>query len=350
MVKIGVIGGGTIAELHLNAYSHCDQAELVGMCDIDEPRAKRRAAEYGIPNIYTSAEDLLANPDIDAVSVCTRNDSHAEIAIAALDAGKSVLVEKPMTTSVEKAERIVEAEKRSKGIVQVGYVRRFSPNAQVLQSFVEAGSLGDVYLATGNYLRMAGNPGGWFADRAISGGGPLIDLGVHIIDLLWYFMGRPKFEAASAAVFEKLGNRSNIRHLTRYMSADYDPEKNAVEDLATAFLRFEGGAAMQFGTSYSLHGKDELSGRVYGTKGGASIAPAVQITTEMHDTIVDITPRTDSLEFELEPAFQNEINHFVRAAAGETASGAPATDGLEMLKIIEAIYRSGKEGREVRVS
>jgi predicted dehydrogenase len=348
-IPVAVIGAGSIAEFHLKAYRANPDVELRWVCDIDAARAEERARQFGAVGWTTSLADVLADPEVRAVSICTRNDAHADVAVAALESGKSVLVEKPMARSAAEAQRLVAAEAASPGIVQVGYVRRWSPNARVLKSFIDNQRLGEIYYAVASCVRRAGNPGGWFAEREISGGGPLIDLGVHFLDLAWYLMGAPRAVAVSGYTFERLGNRANITNLSRWKSADYDPDRNSVEDLAGALVRFEGGAMMFVELSYSLHGREGVAVRLHGERGGAELEPALRITTEDLDTILDVTPVIDSLGFEMDAAFQAEIDGFVTAVRDGTPSIAPATHGLELARIIDAIYSSAAIGAEVRL-
>jgi len=184
-LKIGIIGVGSISNLHLQSYVANPRVELIGVHDLNLERAQEMAAQYGAPRVYATLAELLGDPEIDAVSVCTWNDSHAEVAIAALEAGKHVLVEKPLSKSVAEAEAIAEAVSRTGKHLQVGFVRRFSSNATVLKSFIDAGELGQIYYAKAININRIGNPGGWFADSAKSGGGPLIDIGIHFLDLCW---------------------------------------------------------------------------------------------------------------------------------------------------------------------
>lgn len=344
---IGVIGCGSIAEYHLPAYANNPDATVVAVCDLDADRAQARAAQSGARRVCTSYEELLDDPDVEAVSVCTRNDTHAAITVAALESGRSVLVEKPMARTVAEAEAIVAAEAASPGVVQVGFVRRWSPNAQVLKAFIDAGDLGEVYYAKASCLRAAGNPGGWFADRAVSGGGPLIDVGVHFIDLAWYFMGTPAVTSVSGWTSDRLGNRGNIENLARWKSSDYDPSKNTVEDLAGALVRFANGAVLAVDTSYSLHGRNDTAVKLFGDRGGAELEPELRLYREAHDTILEVTPVVDSRSFEIDAAFGNEIDGFVRAARGLEPSIAPAAHGLEITRIVTAIYDSAAKGQEI---
>jgi predicted dehydrogenase len=178
-IRIGVIGAGSISEMHFSSFANNPDAILTGVCDLKEERAKAKAEKYNIPNVYTNYHDLLANPDIDAVTICTWNNSHAEISIAALKAGKNVLSEKPLCKSVEEALAVEQAVKESGKTLQVGFVRRYASNTRIVNSFIEAGEISPIYYAKASCIRRLGNPGGWFSDVERSGGGPLIDVGVH---------------------------------------------------------------------------------------------------------------------------------------------------------------------------
>ncbi|GIO95822.1 MULTISPECIES: Gfo/Idh/MocA family protein [Paenibacillus] len=347
-INIGVIGTGSISAMHLQSYQKHANANLLAVCDLNEERAQRAAEKYGATKVYTDYNELLADPEIDAVSICTWNNTHAEISIAALNAGKHVLVEKPLCRTVEEALQVQEAVKSSGKLLQVGFVRRYDPNAQMLREFADKGEFGEIYFAKASSVRRLGNPGGWFSDIERSGGGPLIDIGVHVIDLCWYMMGRPKPVSVSANTYRKLGNRSNVRNLSFYKAADYDAEKNTVEDMANAMIRFENGASILVDVSFTLHAKENLqSVKLYGDKGGFEIDPEVVIVTEKHDTIINIQPQTDSTGFAFDAAFQSEVDHFISSIENGTSPLSPVEDGVEIMKILCGIYESAEKGVEV---
>jgi predicted dehydrogenase len=349
-IRTAVIGTGSISDFHLKSYARHPDAELVAVCDLNAERARQKADQFGAAKSYSDYKELLADPDIDAVSVCTWNNTHAEISIAALRAGKHVLVEKPLCTTVEEALRIQEAVKETGKQLMIGYVRRYDPNARLLKEFVDKGEFGDLYYAKASSIRRHGNPGGWFADRSRSGGGPLIDIGVHMIDLCWYMMGRPKAVTVSGNTYRKLGNRANIRNLSHYKAADWDPKVNTVEDLASAMIRFENGASLQVDVSFALHAqKDEASIKLYGDKGGFEIDPEIVIVTEKHDTILNVTPQTDHRGFRFEAAFQSEIDHFIECVREGRKPISPVEDGVEMMKILNAVYESAERREEIRL-
>ncbi|CAM3896705.1 Gfo/Idh/MocA family protein [Lederbergia lenta] len=347
-LKIGVIGAGSISASHLQSYAHNEKVEIYAICDLNEQRAKDKAEKYGAQKVYVDYKELMNNAEIDAVSICTWNNSHADIAIEALNRGKNVLVEKPLTTSVKKALEIEEAVKKSGKTLQVGFVRRYASNTQILKQFIEKDELGEIYFAKATCIRRLGNPGGWFSDKERSGGGPLIDIGVHVIDVLWYLMGCPKVKSISGNTYSQLGNRKNIKNLSFYQAADYDPDKNTVEDMANAMIRFENGASMLVDVSFTLHAKkDEIAVKLYGTKGGAEVEPELAIITEKHDTILNVEPQVDSATFDFVKGFQAEIDHFINVCLGEKETLSPVQDGVEMTKILCGIYESAEEAKEI---
>lgn len=347
-IKVGIVGSGSISNFHLRAYHNNKQTELYAICDLNEERAKSQADLYQIGQIYTDFAEMIANPDIDAISICTWNNTHADFAIRALDAGKHVLVEKPLCMTVKEALQVEEAVRRSGKQLQIGYVRRYDPNAQMVRQWTEEGELGTIYYAKASCLRRLGNPGGWFADKERSGGGPLIDLGVHIIDLCWFLMGRPKVKSISGNTYRKLGQRSHVQNLSFYKSADYNPEHNTVEDMANALIRFDNGASLMVDVSFTLHArKDETSIRLYGDKGGMEIEPEIALISEKSNTMVVIQPQTDHPSFDADRAFQNEIDHFIDCCLSGSSPLSPVQDGVEMMKILCGIYESAEQGKEI---
>ncbi|KOO50863.1 Gfo/Idh/MocA family protein [Priestia koreensis] len=350
MLKIGIVGLGSISEHHIKPYLTNSDVEVVALCDLNEVRLREKGKLYGINHLYTSYEEMLKESEVEAISICTWNNSHAEIAIKALEADKHVLVEKPLCKTVEEALRVEEAVKKSGKVLQVGFVRRFGENTTILQKFLDGGDLGEIYYAKASCIRRLGNPGGWFSDRERSGGGPLIDLGVHMIDICWYLMGKPKPVAISGHTYHKLGNRSHIENLSFYQAADYDPTHNTVEDLATALIRFENGASLYVDVSFTLHAKkDEIFVKLFGDKGGAEFEPELQIITEKYNTILNATPQIDHLSFAFEKAFHNEINHFVDCCKHNKKPISSVEDGVTVMKMLCGVYESAQKGKEIRL-
>jgi predicted dehydrogenase len=349
MLKIGVIGLGSISQHHLKAYQQHEDAEIIALCDGNKSRLQEVGRMYGVPYHYETVAELLTNPEVDAVSICTWNHSHAEIAIAALEAGKHVLVEKPLAIHTEEALAVEEAVKRTGKILQVGFVRRHSDHAKILKGMIDRGTLGEIYYSKATLLRRLGNPGGWFSKKELSGGGPLIDLGVHMIDICWYLMGKPEPVLVSGNTYSRVGNRHEVKHLSFYKAADYDSSLNNVEDMANTLIRFDNGASLFVDVSFTMHVKqNELSVQLFGDQGGAELEPRLTLVTENEGTILNTEPQIDYPSFQMQNSFSNQIHHFIRTCQGLDENIAPVEDGVRIAKLIEAIYTAA-EGKEVYV-
>lgn len=346
-LKIAVVGVGGISTAHINAYKKNPFVELYAFCDINRERLYKKGELYGITRLYTDeAEMLSALPEIDAVSVCVWNCNHAKCSITALNAGKHVLCEKPLATSVEEAEAMAEAAKRNNRLLMVGFCCRFGTDTEIIRNYEKEGLLGDIYYAKASYLRRNGNPGGWFSDKKMSAGGPLIDLGVHILDLTRYLMGNPRPVSVYGATFDRLKDRPGIRKPSGAYLCDDKTEVFDVEDLATALIRYDNGAVLFLESSYSLNTKNDLySMELFGTKGGVKICPDFEIYSEQCGYLTDIKPNGVKIDDSVD--FPNEINHFVDCILNGTECIAPASDGVDIMKILMAIYRSAETGHEV---
>lgn len=348
-IKIAIIGVGSIAQLHIDGYKNNPNCELYAFCDINETRLKQQGEAYGITRLFTDKNEMLAAcPEIDAVSVCTWNCAHAECTIAALNAGKNVLCEKPMAMNTKQAKEMLEAAHRNNKLLMIGFVRRYGNDAAVVQDFINAGKLGEIYYAKATYLRRAGAPGGWFGDITRSGGGPMIDLGVHVIDLSRYLAGNPKPVSVYGVTFHKLGDRNELKCRGGYASADSDKKDPfTVEDCAIATIRFDTGFVISVDTSFSLNIKEDKGEiELFGTKAGASLNPNLEIYTEENGYLINNTfPASTALSFD--GLFRNEINHYISCITEGTACKSPAEDGVELMKILDAVYESAKTGHEV---
>lgn len=348
-LKVGIIGVGNIAQEHIQGYLKNPNVELYAFCDINEAQLKKRAEEYGITRCYTSKEEMLsALPELDAVSVCTWNSAHAPCTIAALEAGKHVLCEKPMAASADEARQMAAAAKKNGKLLQIGFVRRYGNDCDIVRDFINGSSIGDIYYAKATYLRRNGNPGGWFGDKSRSAGGPLIDLGVHVIDLTRYLMGNPKPVSVYGATFQKLFNRKNLKDKVGYSSVSAsDNDICDVEDLASAMIRYDNGAVLQVEASFSLNiKKDEGVIQLFGTKGGVKLDPEFELFTEVNDYLANVQlNRPTALSFD--GLFAREIDHFVDCVQNGTPCRAPAEDGIEIMRILDAVYESARTGHEV---
>lgn len=347
-IRVGVIGVGGISNEHINAYLKNSNVELCAFCDINEVQLEKMGEKYGIIKLYTDMEEMFKVENLDAVSICTWNSDHATCSIAALNAGINVLCEKPMATSVEEAIAMKEAAEKNDKLLMIGFVRRFGNDCAILKEFMDVDYFGEIYYSKATYLRRMGNPGGWFGDKSRSGGGPLIDLGVHVIDFVRYVLGNPKPISVYGATFQKLFDRKNLKDEIQYSSASKtDNDICDVEDLASAMIRFDNGAVLSVEASFSLNiKKEEGKIELFGTKAGAKIDPELEIYTEINNYMADVNLKTNTA-LNFEGLFANEINHFVSCINDGKTCIAPAEDGIELMRILDAVYKSAKIGHEV---
>ncbi len=346
-VKIGIIGTGGISHAHMVGYKAQNNVEVIAACDVNKDRVNDFAKKYNVNNTFDSYKEMLKMPEIDAVSICTWNDSHAAATIEALKAGKHVLCEKPMAMNVEQALEMQKVAFESGKLLMIGFVRRYANETAVIKEFIDKGYLGDIYYAKASYLRRCGSPGGWFSDIKRSGGGPLIDLGVHVIDMIRYLIGGPKPVSVYGVTFANIGSRANIKGFDRYKASNYSGYSD-VEDFASAMIRFDNGAVLAVETSFSLNLKEDKGEiELFGTKGGARMDPTLQIYTEIEDYMVDITPKLTKDSHWSDTIFSNEIAHFVDCVENGTICKSPSEEGVQLMKIIDAIYESAATKREV---
>ena len=348
-VRIALIGAGNIANVHLDAYRQLDNVEIAAICDIDEERLNMIANKYGIANRYNSVEAMLAaEKDLDGADVCVWNCNHAKCTIAALNAGLNVLCEKPMAYTAKEAEEMLACAKKNNKYLMIGFVTRFDPETLVVKDYMDNGYTGDIYYAKAQYVRRHGNPGGWFSDKARSGGGPVIDLGVHVIDRARYLMGRHMPVSVYAATFDKLGRRDYLKTSVGWKpKGASDADVCDVEDAGTAIIRFDNGSVIQLETSYSINGESINGLDLYGTKGGFRTGKGkLTLYTEINDYLTDVAISTDNFKG-AKPMFVAEMSHFVDAIINGDVSTDSAEDGIVVMKILDAIYESARTGHEV---
>lgn len=348
-VKIGLIGAGNISTCHLDAYKSVPNAEIYAICDINPDRLKETGDKYGIERRYDSVDSMLAavGSELDAADVCVWNCNHAECAIKALDAGLNVLCEKPMAYNTAEAVAMKEAAERNGKLLMIGFVLRFSDTAKIAMDFIDNGYLGDIYYSRAQYVRRHGNPGGWFADKSRSGGGPVIDLGVHVIDLTRYLMGKPKPVSVFATVQTKLGKREYLKNHVGWTPRDAKPDDPCtVEDFASALIRYDNGATTLLETTYDFNGPDAAKRQLFGTKGGLDLSDGVKVYTEYNGFLADVNVNTANYKHSGN-MFVEEMAHFVDCVANGTECVATAEDGITVMKILDAIYESGRTGHEV---
>ena len=350
-LKVGIIGTGNISHSHMGGYKAIPElVDVVACCDLDEEKARAYAEKYDIPRVYTDYNEMMAKEQLDCVSVCTWNSAHAGAAIAALRGGANVLCEKPMAMNAAQAREMKQVAKETGKLLQVGFVRRFGRDAEAVRRLADSGDLGDVYYVKANSLRRSGGPGGWFEDKAYAGGGPLIDLGVHMIDLAKYLAGNPKPVSVMGATFEGMdGHRALDGKAVWHAEKNVSKYKRDVEDLATAMIRFDNGMVMIAEASYTLNLlKPSCYVELYGTKAGVRLDDSMEYCTTQAGMYVDVKPTVDA-SFDFGGAFRAEVRGFIDAVKGDAPCRATAQDGVQLMQILDAVYESARTGKQVMI-
>jgi predicted dehydrogenase len=354
--KLGIgVCGARIARNHINGYKQIEGVDVLCVAGPDVDRCRAVAEEYGVPRVVADYRDMLAMDDIDAVSICVPNRFHAAIAIDALNAGKHVLCEKPLAVNAQEAQRIVDAAHANNRLLMVAFNNRFSANTLALKEVVDQGTLGPIYYGKAFWLRRHGIPGfgGWFTTKSISGGGPLIDIGVHMLDLALYMMGYPEPVAVMGSTYDEFGSRGLGAHKGWEATDLQITNTFDVEDLAVGMVKFANGATLTVEASWAGHQEreDDLGIQLYGRLGGARMlmpdyqkADSVRIFTEVDGHVGDFAP-----SFTMDDEYSREIRHFVESIRNGTESLAPGEQGVTLMRIIDALYESAATGREVRL-
>ncbi len=324
-----------------------DLCEMVATCDVDESKAKEAAEKFNVPHTYTDYRQMIEKENLDAVSVATPNKYHKQPTLDALNAGLHVLCEKPLGMNAEECREMCAAARDKGRILQVGLQSRFAGSSKWLKSYIDAGNMGDIYFSRAWALRRRGVPGwGVFIDKEKQGGGPLIDIGVHILDLTLFFMGYPKPVSATGRTWNKLGTNPDLWN----EMGDYDRSKFTVEDFAVGLIKFENGAVVSLESSFMANGPGRFETQLYGTKSGAIIEPwgadQIRIFTEQNKQLMDVKPANVPRE---ESAHMDEVKAFVHAIIDKQPSPVPGEHGLILNAIFDAIYKSSETGNEEKV-
>ncbi len=352
-LKVGVIGTGGISGVHFSGHKKCGFAEVVALADVDPAALARRAAENNVPDdrCFADYRKLLAIDELDAVSICTPNVLHAKQTIAALKAGKHVLCEKPMAMTPAQAQKMIDTAEAAGKKLQIGLHHRFRNEAAFIQPLVAKGKLGSVYYARCQAIRRRGVPSwGVFGQMDKQGGGGLIDIGVHMIDLTWYLMGCPTPKSVSGQAYRTIGDTSG--HIGSF--GKWDHKTYTVEDFATGLVRFESGATMSIECGFNVNlDADRMACHIVGDKGGAGLSP-LTVQMEINGHLTDCAPTNieaigkPGLFGTLSP-HEREVHAFCQSVLKDTPVAVPATEAIWTQKIIDGIYRSAKSGKEVTV-
>lgn len=346
-LRVALIGAGGIAGTHMGLYAKMEDVEMVAVADISTSAVESRANEYGIPNMFTDYKVMLRKVKPDAVSVCTPNGLHAPASIAALKAGAHVLVEKPLAMNAREGQRMLDASKQSRRKLVIGFQQRFDPKAQFMRDAVESGKLGEILFGRVQALRRRGIPNwGVFGRKELQGGGPLIDIGVHTLEVTHYVMGSPKPVAASGSVYTYIGDKpSNVKS----QWPNWDHKTYTVEDLAVGQIRFENGATIHIESSFAAHIEKNLSNfEIMGEKGGASWDP-LQLFNDDNGYMINSQPGWLPPRQDFGSIFALKMRNFVDHVLYNKPTIAPAEHGLMVQKMLDGIYTSAEKGKEVTI-
>jgi predicted dehydrogenase len=333
-VKVGVIGLG-MGQAHLRGYEASPKAEVVCVCDIDTERMDEVLEEREGIEGYTDYAEMLQHDDLEAVSIALPNYLHAPVTIDALGQGKHVLCEKPMAMNAEEARRMKQTAEKAGRTLMLHFNMRFMSTAATVRPLIKSGDIGQVYHGTTTYTRRDGypNPGTWFGQKQKSGGGPLIDLGVHRLDLALWLMDYPRPTSVVGGTYDLLARE-------KLGDVEFD-----CEDFSTAMIRFENGSTLYLTASWDGHQAEqtELTMSLYGTRGSV-FERGGQLT---YCTSEDEEAVTRELE-QREPQ-ESPQDHFVRSILEGTPPGPSAEHGVIVMEILDAIYESARSGQPVTI-
>lgn len=347
-MKVAVIGCGTIANnAHIPAYMKNEKAQIKYFCDIIPERAQAAVEKYGCGEAVTDYRVVLSDPEVEAISVCTPNKAHSEIAIAALKAGKNVLCEKPAARLYPEALEMQKAQHESGKVLNIGVVNRFNLNVNKMKELIEEGELGEimqVYVSFRSHRSIPGL-GGAFTTKAIAGGGVMIDWGIHFLDIVMYCCGDPKAKTVSAEQFSVLG-----KNIDEYVFTDMwagPPAKDGtydVEESITGVVRTDGPVITFNGAWAQNIGENEMFIDFMGTKGGIRLQYGGDFV--LYSTKNGMLTKTEFQTPE-SPMFENEINAFVDCVESGEKLCSHIDTNIITAKLMDAIYRSAQEHREV---
>lgn len=327
-VNIGLIGAGEIAQnFHLPIHFRLPNVNIFAIYDRNKSKAQLIAEKYNIPHVCTTYEEMLKLNELDAVDICTSTDVHAEIAVAAIEAGKHTLIEKPIARNYEEAKLIKDAEDKSDVKVMVATNQRFRYDAKMLKSYVQNNDIGDIFYVQGSWLQQK-RSAEWREQIEKSGGGVLIDLGISLIDSLMWICDFPEIMSVSANTFT---------HLT-----------SKVEDVCIANIKFANGSIATMEMSWSLFSsRSSFAFNVYGSNGSAKINP-VQLYKINGDVYQPVTNTDIHSNMEIfRKSFESEIKHFINAVQGFSPVVSTVNEAVTIMKIIDKMYQSAKEGKEL---
>jgi predicted dehydrogenase len=350
--RVGVIGAGAIAMYgHIPGIKRHPQGSVVAVCDTNKERAEALATSQSVAKVYTDWRELVKDPEIDAVTIALPNALHAEVAIAALKAGKHVLSEKPLAMTVAQGEEMVATAEKEGRVLAVNMTNRPRGEFQYMKAKIAEGRIGKVSYATGRMIRRAGIPGfgSWFTRKELAGGGALLDIGVHMLDAVLYMLGNPKISALRGEVQAVHGpQRRGLGGwgIDRVMDGTFD-----VDDLASLHLRLADGGLVTIEVTWAIYGQNEERVQITGDQGGFDFFPQLYGTdkplryySDDNGSPIETIPTLPTVQ---DGAGNVGYKRFIDAIQGKGTVVASGAEGLAILRLLEATYRSAAEKREI---
>ncbi|MBC1549539.1 Gfo/Idh/MocA family oxidoreductase [Listeria sp. FSL L7-1434] len=338
--RVAIIGAGQVAEkVHAAYYKTRNELELVAVCDPSMERGEEFRVNNGFEKHFATAEEMFATEKIDIVSICTPNRFHFDNVMLSLAHGADVMCEKPPAMSAAEAKTMWELAEKKGAILAYDFHHRFSSEAQFLKE--NSALLGEIYCVKATALRRSGVPGwGTFTNKEMQGGGPLIDMGIHMLDAAMFVLGFPKVKKVTAKSFQKIGTKKSAGTF-----GSWDPKKYTVEDSLFGFIELENGGLIELDTSFALHIKPEnmLNVDFFGDLAGGSLYPA-----EIYTDNAGAFELLESLGQLDENKHENSMKAFVDSVLGDgKVELAGAEQGYIIQKIVESLYESAEKGESV---
>ncbi|HYM19600.1 MAG TPA: Gfo/Idh/MocA family oxidoreductase [Candidatus Kapabacteria bacterium] len=331
-IKLALVGAGNVGQVvHLPILKRMPDVEVVAVVDPDERKAKAVAARFGIHSTFKTIDALLGSglgSEINAVDVCTPTDQHSVPAIASLESGKDVLVEKPIARTAKEAKAIADVADKYGRKLMVGMNNRFRPDTMILKSFIENKELGPIYYIKSGWLKQQSSVATWQQQKEKAGGGVFIDLGIVMLDMALWLMNYPEVTTVSATTYYQFTKK--------------------VEDSAAVFIRLADGVTLTIETSWTFHREgDFFYCNVFGKQGSAFINP-LRVFKQVAGNLVNLTPaKTESQVALYKKSYENELRHFINACRGIVTLTSTGEESVKRMKVVEAIYQSATKQKEI---
>ncbi|MGA9116329.1 MAG: Gfo/Idh/MocA family oxidoreductase [Bacteroidota bacterium] len=331
-VRVGIVGLGWVAQVvHLPILLRLPEAVVASICDRDRSRARLVGEKFGIKNVYTDLASMLAGEEFSVLIVATSTDAHREVTLAGLDAGRDVLVEKPIGRNYAEAVEMAEAARKAERKLMVGMNHRFRPDAMILKSFIEGKEIGRVFFTKAGWLRKRNANSPWSIQKERSGGGAFMDLGIVLLDLTLWMLGYPAVRKVHAA--------------------HYANKTRGVEDTSLVTVTMKNESQVRLEVSWSLPVDGDISFcEFFGTEGSASLNP-LRMHKELHGNVVNMAPaKVDTPANLFRRSYENELKHFLGAVSGLHPVISTADEAVQRMRVVDAIYRSARSGNAVRIA